>query len=118
MSTASTWSTVAAWQNRDDSHTTTGTDTLAPYAPEQDVQRLSVQDADGSPGDRRASFAGLHRAIAENIGQVIRGKDDAIDLVLLCLIAEGHLLVEDVPGVGKTTLAHALARAFGLHFSR
>ncbi|QXC63457.1 AAA family ATPase [Aquihabitans sp. G128] len=60
----------------------------------------------------------MHRAISDNIGLAIQGKDDAIDLVLLCLIAEGHLLVEDVPGVGKTTLAKALATSIDSPFGR
>jgi MoxR-like ATPase len=59
--------------------------------------------------DQPDSFADLHRALAGNLGRVIQGKPEVIDLVLLGLIAEGHLLVEDVPGVGKTTLAKALA---------
>jgi MoxR-like ATPase len=49
---------------------------------------------------------------------VIRGKDDVIQLVLVGLLARGHLLIEDVPGVGKTTLAHALARSFDCAFQR
>src|SRR5947199_7083857 len=52
------------------------------------------------------------------IERVIRGKPEVVRLALVTLLAGGHLLIEDVPGVGKTTLAHALARAFGLHFSR
>ncbi|WP_254127006.1 MoxR family ATPase [Aquihabitans sp. G128] len=79
---------------------------------------MSNQDAAGTPAERPASFAGLHRAISDNIGLAIQGKDDAIDLVLLCLIAEGHLLVEDVPGVGKTTLAKALATSIDSPFGR
>jgi len=79
---------------------------------------VSNQDAAGTPAERPASFAGLHRAISDNIGRVIQGKDDAIDLVLLCLIAGGHLLVEDVPGVGKTTLAKALATSIDSPFGR
>lgn len=50
--------------------------------------------------------------------RVILGKDTQIRLALACLLARGHLLIEDLPGVGKTTLAHALARLMGLHFSR
>ncbi|WP_353220554.1 AAA family ATPase [Salinisphaera sp. S4-8] len=46
------------------------------------------------------------------------GKDDRIRLALTCLLADGHLLIEDVPGVGKTTLAHGLADALGLRFAR
>jgi MoxR-like ATPase len=49
---------------------------------------------------------------------VIRGKPEAVRLAIVTLIAGGHLLVEDVPGVGKTTLAHALARALGCNFQR
>ncbi|MDD2664552.1 MAG: AAA family ATPase [Dechloromonas sp.] len=51
-------------------------------------------------------------------GEVIRGKDEAIRLALACLLAGGHLLIEDLPGMGKTTLAHTLARLLGLQFSR
>jgi MoxR-like ATPase len=52
------------------------------------------------------------------IETVIKGKPEAIRLAIVTLIAGGHLLVEDVPGVGKTTLAHALARALGCSFQR
>jgi MoxR-like ATPase len=68
--------------------------------------------------ERGESFAELHQALARNLAQVIRGKDDAIDLVLLGLVAEGHILVEDVPGVGKTTLAKALARSIDGTYGR
>ena len=50
--------------------------------------------------------------------QIILGKDRQIRLALACLLARGHLLIEDLPGVGKTTLAHTLARLLGLQFSR
>ena len=52
------------------------------------------------------------------ISSVIRGKSEAVRLALVCLLAKGHLLIEDVPGVGKTTLAHALARAIDCRFQR
>ncbi len=48
----------------------------------------------------------------------IKGKDDVIDQVIICLVAGGHLLIEDLPGVGKTTLAYALARSMDCPFSR
>ncbi len=59
-------------------------------------------------------IAQLQRAI----GGVIKGKDDAIALAVMALLARGHLLIEDVPGVGKTTLAQALARSFNCAFHR
>jgi MoxR-like ATPase len=49
---------------------------------------------------------------------VILGKETQVRLSLACLLARGHLLIEDLPGVGKTTLAHVLARSLGLHFQR
>jgi MoxR-like ATPase len=53
-----------------------------------------------------------------SLGRVIRGKAEVIRLSLVCLLAKGHLLIEDVPGVGKTTLAHALARSVDCIFHR
>jgi MoxR-like ATPase len=58
---------------------------------------------------RATRFAQNFEALLANISKVIKGKDDAIRMALVCLLAEGHLLVEDVPGVGKTTLAKAIA---------
>ena len=56
--------------------------------------------------------------VAAQVGHIILGKKRQIRLALACLIARGHLLIEDVPGVGKTTLAHALAATLGLAFQR
>ncbi len=56
--------------------------------------------------------------LQEAIARVIRGKDEAIRLTLITLLARGHLLIEDVPGVGKTTLAQALAHSFHCTFQR
>ena len=53
-----------------------------------------------------------------NIRRTIKGKDEAIDQVLVCLLAGGHLLLEDLPGLGKTTLAYSLARSLDCSFSR
>ncbi|MDY0035998.1 MAG: AAA family ATPase [Zoogloea oleivorans] len=51
-------------------------------------------------------------------GRIILGKEHAVRLALACVLARGHLLIEDIPGVGKTTLAHVLARLLGLQFQR
>ncbi len=57
-------------------------------------------------------------ALRANMRVTIRGKDDVIEQVLVCLVAGGHLLIEDLPGVGKTTLAYSLARSMDCAFSR
>jgi MoxR-like ATPase len=62
-------------------------------------------------------FAKVH-AVAKQVSQIVVGKDLQIRQALVCLLAGGHLLIEDVPGVGKTTLAHALAVSLGLKFNR
>jgi len=54
----------------------------------------------------------------EALGRIILGKDEQITLALACLLARGHLLIEDLPGLGKTMLAQSLARTLGLSFSR
>jgi MoxR-like ATPase len=59
----------------------------------------------------------VHAAVNE-IGRALLGKEKQIRLALCCLFSGGHLLIEDLPGMGKTTLAHALARAFGLQYNR
>ncbi len=56
--------------------------------------------------------------ILKALNQVILGKESQVKLALTCLLARGHLLIEDLPGMGKTTLAHALASVFGLAFNR
>ena len=56
--------------------------------------------------------------IIEAASQVILGKEAQIRMAIACLLARGHLLIEDIPGVGKTTLAHVLARSLGLNFQR
>jgi MoxR-like ATPase len=62
--------------------------------------------------------AATFRKIVDNVEQVIKGKREVIDLVVLCLIAEGHLLIEDVPGVGKTSVARALAASVDASWGR
>ncbi len=56
--------------------------------------------------------------VAHEIGTVLLGKERQVRLALSCLLSGGHLLLEDLPGMGKTTLAHALARALGLQYRR
>ena len=58
------------------------------------------------------------RKVRENIQQVVVGQHQAVDLLLIALVSRGHILLEDVPGIGKTTLASALARSLNLEFSR
>ena len=58
------------------------------------------------------------RNVIRQVEQIILGKPQQIRLALTCLLAHGHLLIEDLPGVGKTTLAHVLARTLGLQFQR
>src|SRR6266849_6204990 len=57
-------------------------------------------------------------ALQANVEKVIRGKSEVVQFCIAALLAKGHILLEDVPGVGKTTLAHALARSLSLSFQR
>ncbi|MES1927941.1 ATPase [Salinisphaera dokdonensis CL-ES53] len=79
--------------------------------PSASAGRRAARAADTAIG---AELAEVQRAVASRVF----GKDERIRLALACLLADGHLLIEDVPGVGKTTLAHSLAQALGLTFSR
>ena len=67
----------------------------------------------GAPG-----AAALAERIVTNLGSAVHASPETLRLPLLCLLAEGHVLVEDVPGVGKTVLAKALARSLELSFHR
>jgi MoxR-like ATPase len=60
----------------------------------------------------------LIEPVIEALGRIIIGKTDHLRLGVACVLARGHLLIEDIPGVGKTTLAHALAKALGLSYQR
>jgi MoxR-like ATPase len=76
---------------------------------------VSAQPVDNDPF---AWFARTFRAVQENVELSVHGKADVVRLALVCLLAEGHLLVEDVPGVGKTTLARALSTSIGASWQR
>jgi MoxR-like ATPase len=67
---------------------------------------------------RDGTTATLVGAAIAGLGEIILGKEGQLRLCLACLLARGHLLIEDIPGVGKTTLAHALARTLGLSYQR
>ena len=73
---------------------------------------MAIADAD------YGGFAETFEAIAANVGRIIEGKSEVIRLALIGLAAEGHLLIEDVPGVGKTMLAKAIARSISCEWRR
>src|SRR6266513_4344526 len=77
-------------------------------------REVMVAPPAGIPPQILARLAELERAL----GSAIRGKPEVVRLSLVCLLARGHLLIEDVPGVGKTTLAQSLARAVHCKFHR
>ncbi len=79
------------------------------------AHRFAAPSARALPADQ---FARCFQALAANVEQVIRGKRDVVELALVCFLSEGHLLVEDVPGVGKTTLARCLAASVGASWHR
>lgn len=74
--------------------------------------------SDFAPAADVASARDLLARVKANMRHTIKGKDDVIDQALVCLLAGGHLLIEDLPGVGKTTLAYSLARSMDATFSR
>jgi MoxR-like ATPase len=71
-----------------------------------------------APETAPTTFAELFDAIVRNVEQVVQGKPEVVELALICLLAEGHLLIEDVPGVGKTSLAKALAASIDASWKR
>jgi len=68
--------------------------------------------------EKHAKPAHILDTVINRIGHIVLGKEHQVRLALACLLARGHLLIEDLPGVGKTTLAHVLAKVLGLQFKR
>jgi MoxR-like ATPase len=88
------------------------------------LSRVTVLPSRQAGGDIPASesgssrFAALFDAVTANMAQVVHGKMEPIEMALICLLAEGHLLIEDVPGVGKTSLAKSLAASIDCSWKR
>ena len=76
------------------------------------------ENAELRPADAGDAAASLAERVVANLGSAVHASDETLRLPLLCVLAEGHVLVEDVPGVGKTVLAKALARSLELSFHR
>ena len=77
----------------------------------------STHDNETAADTNSSEAIGL-KPVFDKLNNIILGKEEAIRLAITCLLARGHLLIEDQPGVGKTTLAHALARILGLSYQR
>src|SRR5687768_6558547 len=83
-----------------------------------DARSTSSTSSPPSRGYSATSTVEVAQRIRANVERVLEGKREVIELAVASLLARGHLLIEDVPGVGKTTLARALAASVGLDFRR
>ena len=79
--------------------------------------QTSTSETTSQPAARHQTFEKI-AALQANVERVIRGKSEVVQFCIAALLAKGHILLEDVPGVGKTMLAHALARSLSLSFQR
>jgi MoxR-like ATPase len=77
-----------------------------------------VASIESAVAQESATFAALFSRIVDNIERVIQGKREVVELTVLCMVSEGHLLLEDVPGVGKTNIAKSLAASVQCSFGR
>src|SRR5712692_9452619 len=87
-------------------------------SPETPVEQISISANSLDHRASRETTPQLLKQLQANIGGVLIGKPEAIRMALIALLAEGHLLIEDVPGIGKTLLAKALARSLECTFRR
>ncbi len=78
---------------------------------------IKLENRQPKPSPATSSKARLQQAV-DTVNQIIMGKQQQVKLAFSCLLARGHLLIEDLPGVGKTTLAHALATVLGARYQR
>ncbi len=86
--------------------------------PEPSSNDPASTGSNGAVGSEGESFKDVFDRLADQVERVLRGKRRAVHLALVCLFAEGHLLIEDVPGVGKTSLAKAIAHSIGGEWRR
>ena len=97
----------------------TSTEHSTPYGGPPRAASSGTPPAGGAAGyDGARSFQGVFDAICANVARAVRGKDDVIRLTVTCLLSGGHLLLEDVPGVGKTSLAKAIAHSVAAELGR
>ncbi|MGA3220642.1 MAG: MoxR family ATPase [Acidimicrobiales bacterium] len=78
----------------------------------------AVRSAPGAGGPEMAVFVQMFDSLVSNVTTVLHGKEDVVRAALTCVLAEGHLLIEDVPGVGKTSLARAICKSVNLTWNR
>src|SRR5262245_26921485 len=82
------------------------------------MMERELAPAGGRPDPRSSTSARTAQRVIDNLKRVIHAPEETLQLAVYCLLCEGHLIIEDFPGVGKTTLAKALARSVGCGFSR
>jgi MoxR-like ATPase len=96
----------------------TSTEHSTPFGAPARATDSGTPPASGAGHDGARSFQGVFDAICANVARAVRGKDEVIRLTVTCLVSGGHLLLEDVPGVGKTSLAKALAHSVTAELGR